>query len=254
MAAVKPKLIIECKKIGDPLGKASISQLFRYFTALRVKFGILTDGISYQFFSDIDTPNIMDSAPFFEFNLLAYTQADLEFLFRFRKGCLTGQMKALIRECKKRKLTAIVRDTIRYSLSVSNDFITDTKHTLLNSSLASITKKELTRVTKRVALEEAIRVIEENLRVDSILEQLKPLITSEIGKDLEDLVTYRLTANSIYLESSTGKLLIRVFTSGLDLKVNFTNGTGTRSIRVIDDIRRYSDDIVECLSATKLRS
>lgn len=254
MAAGKPKLIIECKKIGDPLGKAAISQLFRYYTALRVRFGVLTDGITYQFFTDIDTPNIMDSTPFFEFNLLAYTQADLEFLFRFRKGCLTGQMKALVRECKKRKLTAIVRDAMRYSLGVTELFVLDTKDSLSSTSLASITKKELTRVASRVALEEALRVVEENLRVDRLLEQLKPIIASEIGRDLADLVTYRLTANSVYLESATGKQLLRVFSSGLDLKVHFSNSTGTRSIRVVDDIRRYSDDIIDCLSAANIRS
>lgn len=254
MGSGKPKLIIECKKIGDPLGPQAISQLFRYFTSLRVKFGVLTDGIIYQFYTDMDTPNIMDNNPFFEFNLLAYTQADLEFLDRFRKGCLSGQMKSLIRECKRRKLVAIVRDSIRYTTSCSDEFIEDIRATLSKTNLASVTKREMATIVGRVSLEEAIKVVEENLRVENLKDALHNLLVSELGKDIAQLVTYRLTANSVYLESKTGITLVRVFSSGLDLRVSFNNGTSAKAIRVIDDIRRYSDELRECLSLKNLRS
>lgn len=254
MGSGKPKLIIECKKIGDPLGPKAISQLFRYFTSLRVKFGVLTDGIIYQFYTDMDTPNIMDNTPFFEFNLLAYTQVDLEFLDRFRKGCLTGQMKSLVRECKRRKLVSLVRDTIRYSVGASEEFIEDIKTTLAKTNLASVTKRELEGLVNRVSLEEAIKVVEENLRVDRLKEALQLIITAELGKDIAQLVNYRLTANSVYLESKTGVTLVRVFSSGLDLRVAFSNGTSARAIRIIDDIRRYSDELRECLCLDNLRT
>lgn len=254
MGSGKPKLLIECKKIGDPLGASAVSQLFRYFTSLRVKFGILTDGIVYQFYTDMDTPNIMDSSPFFEFNLLAYTQTDLEFLDRFRKGCLTGQMKSLIRECKRRKLVAIIRDTIRYSSQCTNEFVEDIKKSLANTNLASVTKKEMSNIVRRVSLEEAIKVVESNLQVEVLKSNLERILAAELGKDIAQLISYRLTANSVYLESKTGTTLLRVFSSGLDLRVSFTNGTSTKAIRVIDDIRRYSDDLTECLAPSKLRS
>lgn len=254
MFSGKPKLIIECKKLGDPLGPQAVSQLFRYFTALRVKFGVLTDGIIYQFYTDMETPNIMDSNPFFEFNLLAYTQADIEFLYRFRKGCLVGEMKSLIRECKRRKLVAVVREAIRYTTSCSEEFVDDIRATLSKTNLASITKKEMASIVNRVSLEEAIKVVEENLRVDNLKENLHQILVTEIGKDVAQLINYRLTANSIYLESKTGTALVRVFSSGLDLRVSFNNGTSAKAIRIIDDIRRYSDELQECLSITNLRS
>ena len=253
MGSGKPKLIIECKKIGDPLGAQAISQLFRYFTSLRVKFGVLTDGIIYQFYTDMDTPNIMDNTPFFEFNLLAYTQKDLEFLDRFRKGCLTGQMKSLVRECKRRKLVALVRDSIRYAANGSEEFIEDIRATLSKSNLASVTKKEMASIVNRVSLEEAIKVVEKSLRVEVLRDSINALMISELGKDVAQLINYRLTANSVYLESKTGNTLVRVFSSGLDLRVSFNNGTSARAIRIIDDIRRYSDDLRECLSLSNLR-
>jgi hypothetical protein len=254
MGSGKPKLIIECKKLGYPLGTSAISQLFRYFTALRVKFGVLTNGIIYQFYTDMDTPNIMDSSPFFEFNLLAYTQTDLEFLDRFRKGCLGGQMKSLVRECRRRKLVAIIRGNIRYTSQCSDQYIEDVRGTLSKTNLASVTKRELQGIVRRVSLEEAIKVVEDNIRVDNLKQALPPLMASELGKDVAQYINYRTTANSVYLESKTGTTLVRVFSSGLDLRVSFNNGTSAKAIRVIDDIRRYSDELRECLSPTKLRS
>jgi hypothetical protein len=254
MGSGKPRLIIECKRLGDPLGASSISQLFRYFTALQVKFGVLTDGVIYQFYTDLDTPNIMDGTPFFEFNLLAYTQDDLDFLARFRKGCLTGQMKSLIRECKRRKLVAIIRDSIRYTLGSTPQFLADIKDTLSSTNLASITKKELAQTVKRVSLQEAIKLVEESLRVDNLRESLHPVLVAEVGKDIVQAIQYRTTANSLYLESKSGRTLVRVFTSGLDLRVAFSTSPSAKPIRVVEDIRRYSDDLRECLSLENLRS
>ena len=36
------------------------------------RFGVLTNGIVYRFFTDLDAPNKMDAKPFFEFDLLNY--------------------------------------------------------------------------------------------------------------------------------------------------------------------------------------
>jgi hypothetical protein len=253
MGSGKPKLIIECKKVGSSLDATSISQLFRYFTALRVRLGVLTDGITYKFFSDIDAPNRMDGAPFFEFNLVSHTQADIDFLLKFRRGCLNGQMKMLLKECKKRRLVSIIRGSIRYALKVSPNFVEDVKQTLAASNLSSITKREIDMVSRRVALEEAIRVVEDNIQVDTLAGALKKLLPQVIGKDIAGLVTYRLTANSVYLEGAKGNQLARVFSSGLDLRISFNNGSSAKPIRVIDDIRRYSDDLVEVFSMQNVR-
>ena len=68
-----PAVLIECKKVGNKLDVDEMSQLLRYFTATTVRLGILTDGIHYRFFCDLDQPNVMDPRPFFEFNMLDFT-------------------------------------------------------------------------------------------------------------------------------------------------------------------------------------
>jgi len=48
-----PVILIEAKYCGENLSKHG-SQLFRYFATTSAKFGILTNGIIYQFYTDID--------------------------------------------------------------------------------------------------------------------------------------------------------------------------------------------------------
>lgn len=63
-------MLFECKSVGTDLDKVTPSQLFRYFTVTRARLGVLTNGVVYRFFSDLEELNKMDSKPFLEFNLL----------------------------------------------------------------------------------------------------------------------------------------------------------------------------------------
>ena len=81
----KPAILIECKRYGSNLAEDAVSQLVRYFGVTNAHFGILTDGISYRFFSDLDQPNVMDPKPFFEFNMLSCSDKAVEELKRFTK-------------------------------------------------------------------------------------------------------------------------------------------------------------------------
>ncbi|WP_330570046.1 type I restriction endonuclease [Clostridioides difficile] len=66
----KPLILIEAKCASDKLKKHD-AQLFRYFTATEAKFAILTNGIIYKFFTDLEEKNKMDEKPFLILNLLS---------------------------------------------------------------------------------------------------------------------------------------------------------------------------------------
>jgi hypothetical protein len=80
----EPVILIEAKSINEQLTKHD-SQLFRYFGTSKAKFAILTNGIHYRFYSDLEQQNRMDTAPFFEFNLLDIRDNQIAELFKFRK-------------------------------------------------------------------------------------------------------------------------------------------------------------------------
>ena len=62
-----------------------VSQLFQYFAATEVRFGILTNGLIYRLYSDLDKPNQMDSRPFLELNMLEWDDGVIQELQRFAK-------------------------------------------------------------------------------------------------------------------------------------------------------------------------
>jgi hypothetical protein len=65
----KPLMIIETKPLGTDL-RAKSQQLARYISQLPdLHFGILTDGCTYFFYGDLESPNVMDRDPFFSFSL-----------------------------------------------------------------------------------------------------------------------------------------------------------------------------------------
>lgn len=68
-------MLIECKCCTSNLDVKHASQLYRYFGVTDAKIGILTNGISYQVFTDLERPNTMDEQPFLTFDLLDLNEA-----------------------------------------------------------------------------------------------------------------------------------------------------------------------------------
>ncbi|MFI5610453.1 type I restriction endonuclease [Amycolatopsis sp. NPDC051903] len=58
------QVLIEAKKVNEPLRIEHASQLFRYFSATNARIAILTNGEVYEFYTDLDAPNRMDAKPF----------------------------------------------------------------------------------------------------------------------------------------------------------------------------------------------
>jgi hypothetical protein len=81
----KPCILIEAKWCGEDLDKYG-SQLFRYFTTTEAKFGILTNGIIYRFYTDLEEQNKMDIKPFLELNLLKLKDTIVPELKQFCKA------------------------------------------------------------------------------------------------------------------------------------------------------------------------
>jgi len=64
------QMLIEAKKIGEPLNLVHASQLVRYFHVSNARIGVLTNGREWNFYTDLDKPNVMDGAPFLRLDLL----------------------------------------------------------------------------------------------------------------------------------------------------------------------------------------
>lgn len=81
----EPILIIECKHWKEK-ADAHNSQLHRYFHVSRARFGVLTNGHTYNFYTDLERPNIMDEKPFFTLDLSNLKNSNLKILENFTKN------------------------------------------------------------------------------------------------------------------------------------------------------------------------
>jgi hypothetical protein len=75
------RILIECKPITTKLDKIHLSQLYRYFSVTDAKFAILSNGRTFNFYTDLIAPNKLDERPFLTFDL-----SDLQ-------GQLIGELK-----------------------------------------------------------------------------------------------------------------------------------------------------------------
>ena len=78
-------IIIECKPINKTLEKEQLSQLLRYYGVTGAKIGILTNGITYQFYGDSKQKGVMDQTPFLEINLENLKKSSINKLENFTK-------------------------------------------------------------------------------------------------------------------------------------------------------------------------
>lgn len=81
----KPILLVECKHWAQNLDLHD-GQLLRYFHVSKSKFGLLTNGIIYRFYSDLVEANKMDEKPFLEFNITEIKDNQIEELKKFHKS------------------------------------------------------------------------------------------------------------------------------------------------------------------------
>ena len=83
-----PIILIECKHWAQNLDLHD-GQLLRYFHVSKARFGLLTNGIIYRFYSDLVEANKMDEKPFLEFAITDIKDNQIEELKKFHKSYLS---------------------------------------------------------------------------------------------------------------------------------------------------------------------
>ena len=120
-------MLIECKKYGEELSEAHTAQLYRYFSVIHARIAVLTNGVLYRFYTDLEETHKMDTKPFLEFDMLDIQPPLVNELKRFTKSAFdlaetltaasdlkyTKEIKQLMME----QLEAPSEDFVRFFLS-----------------------------------------------------------------------------------------------------------------------------------------
>lgn len=276
-----PAILVEAKWCNDPLDGHD-SQLFRYFATTSAKFGILTNGIVYKFYTDLDEPNKMDLTPFLELNLLDVDENAVAEVKRFSKEKIdieeafsaaselkyTNMIKALLQKQRANPDEAFINYVLseiypgrrtqqvveRFSGIIKkavNAYLTD----VINGTLKSaIQRHDEPNTTADQDSDEELETIDEPAsKILTTQEELEAygMVKSILAETLPlELISYRDTETyfAICFEGNVRKWICRLKLSGSKKYVfipNQEHGTLKLPLETADGILEYKDQIIE---------
>lgn len=166
----EPIMLIECKHWASNLNLHE-TQLQRYYVASKAKFAVLTNGIVYRFYTDLDNTNIMDEKPFLVIDITDAKDNEIEELKKFHKSYFN----------------------IQNVLSTASElkYINEIKNLIF---------KEFTTPSTDFVRYFARQVYPYQLR-EKVLEQFAGYVTKCIGSYINDVISDRL---QVAIECSSG--------------------------------------------------
>lgn len=273
-----PLILIEAKFCGENLDKHG-GQLFRYFATTSAKFGILTNGIVYKFYTDLEELNKMDKAPFLAVNLLSLEESVIPYLQKFEKASFSvdnvlekaNELKYndKIKQILSRQLTEPEDSFVAYVIGdiyngrktqrVIEDFrplvknaFTQIINDKANEKLKSaMTTEEVETVPKA---NEAPKPVEQENKSPSI-ERLESFFTVKalIHDSLsEQALTYEDSENQLEILLN-GKWFCRINYDEMSVYINLKSGDKDgirRKIRSLEDIHFYKNLLCQAVQRT----
>lgn len=195
-----PVVLIECKWCGEKLDKYG-SQLFRYFSTTTAKFGILTNGINYKFYTDLEEANKMDLVPFLEIDFKNIKENQLAELKKFCKSNFDSdrifstaeelKYSSLIKQLLTSELDNPSESFVKYILNNIYDGV-KTQKTL--EKFSPIIKKSFTAFVNEIV----------NQKISSALtteSDVKEEITEEVEEDVVEskIITTQDELDAFYI-------------------------------------------------------
>lgn len=169
-----PTILVECKHWAQNLNLHD-GQLLRYFHVSNAKFGLLTNGISYRFYSDLVEVNRMDEKPFLEFNITEIKDNQIEELKKFHKSVFDAE--SITNTASELKYTNELKHLLHQELTnPSADFVRLFAKQVYPGVITSKVLDQFTNLTKKS--------IQQHIS-DLITERLKTALTKEDEKTKE---------------------------------------------------------------------
>lgn len=167
MSEGHPLILLECKCATASLDAGHASQLYRYFSVTSARFGILTNGVEYRFFSDLEEPNKMDERPFFEFSMAEVTSAAAKEVKRFAKESF--DLAAILATASDLKYSEGIRKLLNEEwVNPSEDFVRLFAGRVYAGRMTQAVREQFTEITKKAFHEFVTRKV--NDRLQSALE------------------------------------------------------------------------------------
>ncbi len=174
-----PILIIECKHWKQNLDIHN-SQLFRYFHVTQTRFALLTNGIQYRFYTDLEESNKMDEKPFLEFEISKLKENTIKEIEKFHKSKF--DISLIVDNASNLKYTREIKRLIDLEITEpSQEFIRLFANRAYNGRLTSNVMEEFAEIVKKALGQ----IISEKVsdRLNSALHKEEEILHSEVEEE-----------------------------------------------------------------------
>lgn len=145
----EPIIVIECKHWEQPLDLHK-AQLSRYFVASKAKFGLLTNGIEYRFYTDLVKTNIMDESPFLSLNIENLRETQIDELQKFMKG--NFNIETIMSSANELKYMLELKNCIKDLVENPNpDFVKSLAKNVYSGKFTESVLAQFTEMVKKAA-------------------------------------------------------------------------------------------------------
>jgi len=251
----KDTILVEAKKYNCKLTDKEAGQLNGYFNNTKnSKIAILTNGIEYRFYSDIVEPNIIDTKPFFIFNILDYTENDIETLITFDKRYIKvieivkkAQEIVFIEsfenaffkelETPSKELMKIIHKKMTFTSKFNDETISKMSKLLNSSFLKSMYDRKV--VLESLSNTQGVITTELEIQVyhtiRTLLIQNKKFPKERLGyKDFKSFF-------NICIDDNSKKIICKLIFSGS--KIKFYIGDNEYQLDHIDDVFKFKTEL-----------
>lgn len=282
----QPVILIEAKWCGEKLNKHD-SQLFRYFGTTSAKFAILTNGLIYKFYTDLDEPNKMDITPFLVIDILNPKETKIAELKKFQKAnfdldeifgaaselkysnefkeILASELQApsdeflkfFLNKTYSGRQTQNVLERFKPILKKSlNNYISELMNEKIKQALNSEEAKEELPATPAPAEQESeIEAIDKTKEIETTDEELEGyFVVKNILKDLVDMsdITYRDTLsyfNILYKDNGRKWICRLVLRDNKKMLILPNEDKTQRKIEITDvyDLEKHKSELTKVL-------
>ena len=197
-------MIVECKPSHMELGKDQISQLYRYFNITPARIGVLTNGVQYYFYTDIQRKGMMDETPFLEIDMTNPTKRQIKELENFTKE--KYNLNAVLNHADDLKYSNDLRKVILTEIeNPSKDFIAVLGKQVFDGVMTKRVQKKFSKLIKT----EFNRIINEmvNEKLSDALE------TADDKSDAEETEAEKNNAPEGSTEETEGYYIIKAILS-----------------------------------------
>jgi len=178
------QILIESKKIGEPLNINHASQLFRYFHVTTARISILTNGQVYRFFTDLDAPNKMDEKPFLEFDLLDIDDHVVPELQKLTKSAF--DVDSIISAAGELKYVGQIKRVLAAQFSEpDDDFVRLLASRVYDGVITQKVREQFAQLTRKATAQFLGDQINERLK-SAMTGAVRPVIPAQVSPETQE--------------------------------------------------------------------